>query len=414
MERELGASPVALAQTRRLLTAKQLLTDSRLPMAQVALASGFGSVRRFNALFRSRYRMAPGELRRSAGASAGASGGPSAAAAAAAEPAAHLLTLTVGVRPPYDWPALCAFLAARAVPGVECVHSADDGPRYWRTVQIGDHCGVMGVGPGDAPGALRVRVDLALLPSLVPLLARLRQLLDLDAMPLAIAEQLGADPLLAGAVAQCPGRRVPGAMDPFELAVRAILGQQVSVRGATTLAGRLVAACAEPLAQPWGEAASDGSWPPPRLSHAPLSAERLADASPQRIADIGLPRARAECLHRLARTVADGGLRALRDPGLAALDGDPDGRAFEREFTALPGIGPWTAQYVAMRALRSPDAFPDGDLALRRKAAGSSLHRSCARAPSGGGRGARTPRCTSGRRLRDATRPRLPLTGTPR
>ncbi len=346
VERELGASPIALAQTRRLLTAKQLLTDTTLPMSQVALASGFRSLRRFNALFRDRYRLAPGDLRRSA-------------ASAAPSAAPDMVRVSVGLRPPFDWPAMCAYLGARAIPGVECVLPGEP-PRYWRSVRVSGRTGVIAIGASERAATLGVDVSLSLLPALVPLLARLRHLLDLDATPSVIAAHLGHDPLLADQVARAPGRRVPGTVDAFELAVRAVLGQQVSVRGATTLAGRLVSAVAEPLAS--------GTSP---LTHAPISPERLADAPLALVAGIGLPRARAACLVTLARTVADGALPALVDPLLAGADT----RAFEREFTALPGIGRWTSQYVAMRALRSPDAFPDDDLALRKAAGGLTAAR---------------------------------------
>jgi AraC family transcriptional regulator of adaptative response / DNA-3-methyladenine glycosylase II len=199
-------------------------------------------------------------------------------------------------------------------------------------------------------------VSLSLLPVLAPVLARLRRLLDLDAAPQVISAHLAQCSLLAPRVAANPGQRVPGTMQVFELAVRTVLGQQVSVRGATTLAGRLVQAVAEPL--PPGSALP--------LTHAPLTAARLADATLSRIIDIGLPRARAECLRHMARAVCDGTLPWLDDHSTGA----PASRQFAAAFTAVPGIGPWTAEYVGMRALRLPDAFPDSDLALR-KAAGN-------------------------------------------
>jgi AraC family transcriptional regulator of adaptative response / DNA-3-methyladenine glycosylase II len=231
--REVGATPVALAQTRRLLTAKQLLTETDLAVTHVALASGFGSVRRFNALFQARYRLAPGALRR--GARRAAEGGTSDAAAPNAPP--EVVTLSLAYRPPLDWEALLAHLAARATPGVEHVDARDGGAgRYRRVVALDGHHGWIAVGAPPRPrGAraaaavapvLRLDVSTTLLPVLVPLLARLRHLLDLDADPGAIAAHLGADPRLAPLVARRPGLRVPGCVDGFELAWRAVLGSR--------------------------------------------------------------------------------------------------------------------------------------------------------------------------------------------
>jgi AraC family transcriptional regulator of adaptative response / DNA-3-methyladenine glycosylase II len=338
VERELGASPAELAQTRRLLTAKQLLAETDLPITSVAYASGFGSLRRFNALFRARYRLAPSAIRRRAPARA-ADGGS--------------ISLTLAYRAPLAWEPILAYLAGRATPGVELV--GGDG-RYRRTVRLHGHRGHVAVGRGPRDGALRVDVSAGLVPVLVPLLARLRRLFDLDADPAAVAAHLSADPALAPLVARRPGLRVPGAIDGFELALRAVLGQQVSVRGATTLAGRLAALVGEPLADA-----------PAPLSHLPVSAERLAEAGVARVAAIGLTRKRAECVVALARAVASGELPELAGD---APPGDPSG--FVERFTALPGIGPWTAQYVVMRGLGWPDAFPDGDLALRKAMGGPS------------------------------------------
>ncbi len=390
VEQEFGASPVALAQTRRLLTAKQLLSDTTLPMAQVALASGFGSLRRFNALFQSRYRLAPSALRRtitnsSANARARAERGHDPRVVRDAE----FIPLFLGLRPPFDWASLVGFLAGRAIPGVERVDGAPGSSAcYTRIIRLHGHVGVVQVSaptPSDSR-RLTVHVSLSLLPVLVPLLARLRHLFDLDASPTVIAEHLGADPMLAAVVATSPGRRVPGCVDAFELAVRAVLGQQVSVRGATTLAGRLVAAVATPLPTALREIAAglhapnEDAFNRPSLTHEPIAAHRLADAPLSLITGIGLPRARAQCLITMARTVADGGLAVLANPDLADVSSHSATRRFEDEFTALPGIGPWTAHYVAMRALHSPDAFPDGDLVLRKAAGGVSASALRARA----------------------------------
>ncbi len=340
VERELGASPVELAQTHRLLTAKRLLTDSRLPVTQVAFASGFGSLRRLNALFRERYRLSPVALRRAARTPV--------RRRAQSEPG---LALSLSYRPAYDWPAMLAWLAPRATPGVEVVA---DG-RYQRTVGLGEHRGIVAVSADRATPALRVELSAPLVPALVPLLTRLRRLFDLDAEPAVVEEPLGGDPWLAALVRRRPGLRVAGAMDGFELALRAVLGQQVSVRGASTLAGRLAVLVGEPLAlEPAGG-------PPPALDRLAVTADRLAQASEASVAGIGLPRSRARTVVALARAVASGRLDLAPGAELGRV------RAGLRE---IPGVGEWTAEYVLMRALRWPDAFPAGDLGLRKAAGG--------------------------------------------
>ncbi len=315
MEAELGVSPVELAQSRRLALAKQLLADTRLPVTEVAFAAGFASVRRFNALVRARFGRPPSALRK------GASG------------SRDVIAVRLDYRPPLAWPELLAFLGGRAIPGVEHV---EDGA-YTRQIRIGKHRGSVSVGPGPHGdrAALEARVSLSLAPVLMDVVARLRALFDLDARPDVVGAQLGRDPLLAPLLRARPGLRVPGAFDGLELAIRAVLGQQVSVRAATTLSGR--------LAQSFGGAFPDAA----TLAEAPLPA----------IQGLGLPVQRARTLLTLGRAVADGKVDLSRgaDPAttIAALD-------------ELPGIGPWTAHYIAMRALRWPNAFPAGDLALRK------------------------------------------------
>lgn len=361
---EYGASPVALAQTRRLLTAKQLLTESSLPMAQVALASGFGSVRRFNALFLAHYGISPSELQQRSRRGTSRRGESRRAATDRAHAEHVPLRLTLGLRLPYFWTGVCRFLAARAMPGVEAVDTRGGSlaPAYVRTLLVHDCHGTIRVfAHPDRTDGLAVELSDGLLPALVPLLAQLRDFLDLDAAPDIIGAHLRDDPLLAPAVARNPGQRVPGAMNGFELAVRAVLGQQVSVRGASTLAGRLVQAFAQPLGAPLASAT---------LSHLPLAANRVADASVTQIAAIGIPASRALALQSLAQAVASGTLPWLNTPSADAFSHDVDNETCVAALTALPGIGPWTAQYIAMRALHSPDAFPDGDLALRKAAGG--------------------------------------------
>ncbi len=323
---ELGIAPLDLAQSRRLALAKRLLNDTRLSVLDVALASGFSSLRRFNDVFRRRFGRTPSSIRRGH------------APAAPDDP----LELRLDYRPPFDAASLLRFLKGRAIPGVEAV----DGDEYRRSVSIDGHVGWVTVTPGPRPHSLLARVAPSLAPRLLDVTARLRALFDLDARPDLVADHLGADPLLAPHVRARPGLRVPGAFDGFELAVRAILGQQVSVRAATTVSGRLVERFGTPVATPL-----------PGITHAFPTPARLADATESGIAAAGLPGARARSILALARVTADGRL----DLGLGA---DPD--AALAALLALPGIGPWTGQYVALRALRRPDAFPSGDLVLRR------------------------------------------------
>lgn len=311
---ELGASPLAVARTRRLLLAKQLLTETALPVADVAFAAGFGSLRQFNATMKEAYGFAPTSLR-------GTRVGPGAGAEAAT------FTLRLHYRPPYDAEALLGFLAARAIPGLEKV----DISGYTRVVPGG----MITLAPAKDHIALRVSTaDARLLARLV---SRCRRLLDLDAEPHAIASVLGATSL-APLVERRPGLRVPGAFDGFELAVRAVVGQQVSVAGARTLLGRIVARAGEPV--------GDG--------HLFPTPERLAEAD---LEGLGLTGRRVRTLRELARLVADGELD---------LDGAQDPADAAARLLAVPGIGPWTTGYIAMRALRDPDAWPSGDLGLLR------------------------------------------------
>ena len=323
--RHLGASPLAVAHTRRLHFAKQLIDQTRLPMQDIAIAAGYGSVRRFNDAFVKTYRRSPRELRRSGN---------------AADPveADTVLTVRLPCRAPFDWSSLLAFFAARAVPGVESV----DGDRYRRTVTI-----------DGQPGLIEVRQerDEVLLAmhgigtqKIFPVVQRCREVFDLDAPVQEITRVLSQDPVLARLLRENPGVRVPGAWDGFELAVRAVLGQQISVKAATTIAGRLATAYGEPV-----KAAGDS-----RLTRLFPVPERLARA---RFNNMGITTSRAATLRRLARAVVDGSL---------SFDASQDPAAFRESLLAIHGIGEWTAQYVAMRALKHPDAFPAADLGLLR------------------------------------------------
>jgi AraC family transcriptional regulator of adaptative response / DNA-3-methyladenine glycosylase II len=382
----LGVTPVELAQSRRLALAKQLLQDTTLSMTDIALASGFASVRRFNALFRARLGRAPTALRRlralaetpdrggrgeprrkapkrsegtrglRAIARSGAerAGGPEqqiglpratgvSARAPSSDGAAGGLVVRLDYRPPFDWEGLLEFIAPRAVPGVEAVA---DGA-YGRTVRLGELRGWVRVTHDPKRLALRAEIAATLTPALMRLVVALRLAFDLDAQPWAVDAHLRRDPRLAPLVRARPGVRLPGGMDGSETVLRAVLGQQVSVRGATTLSGRLAARFGEPLATPFAT-----------LTHLAPQPEVLARAGVDAIAQaVGLPRRRAETLVGLARAAASGELRL-----------DDGGRPEEvmPHLAAIPGIGPWTLEYVAMRALGWPDAFPASDLGLRR------------------------------------------------
>ena len=318
----LGASPIAVAQARRLFFAKRLLHDTQLPLTQVAMAAGFGSLRRFNDLFQRTYARAPGELRKKA-------------PVEVSSPPAVGIRLRLPFRPPYDWAGVARFLAHRAIPGVE--RATPD--TYSRVILVEGEAGRVTVSaPASGESALTACIELPSVSGLRATVERLHRMFDLRASPEAVAARLsewGVD-----------GVRIPGAWDPFELTVRAILGQQVSVAAATTMAGRIV--------ERWGRTAEGLSGDPSRLFP---DAGVLARVP---VASIGLPAARARAIEELALEVAEGRLDFAR---LGTLD------EAIRRLCSLRGIGEWTAQYVAMRALGEPDAFPSGDLVLR-KAAG--------------------------------------------
>ncbi len=331
----LGASPIAVAQTRRVLFAKQLIHETRMSMTQVALAAGFGSLRRFNHTFRRLYARPPSVLRRqSSGAAAGAGDRSG-------------ITLRLSYAPPYDWPAMIGFLAGRAIPGVEVVTP----DRYRRTIELDGHHGTIEVTPVMGRHAVAVTIRFPSVKALPAIVARVRRVFDLGADVRAIAARLAEDPCLAPLVAARPGLRVPGAWDGFELAVRAVLGQQITVTAARRLAGKLVAAYGEPL-PPAGHFM-------PGLTTLFPHPGRLVGAE---LAKLGIPGARAVALSGLAAAAAS-------QPRLFHPDGDLD--AAVARLRALPGIGPWTAQYIAMRALRDPDAFPAADIGLLRATAGA-------------------------------------------
>lgn len=330
--KHLGATPVAVAQAQRILFAKRLLGETALPMSDVALAAGFGSVRRFNEAMKRTYGRPPSELRRGAGRAS------SDRAARAAG-----ITLKFAFTKPYDWASTLRFLGSRAVPCVEMVEAG----RYRRTIAIDGATGALDVGLAEDGGHLQARIWISEITALASVVGRLRQVFDLDAEVGAIGAQLSRDPRLSQAVAARPGLRVPGAWAPFELAVRAILGQQVSITGARTLAARVVERCGEPIDLPMSAEANG-------LTRLFPSPERLAGAD---LSNIGMPGARARAVTALACTVAE-------DPGV--LRPRETLEATVQRLCDLPGVGPWTAQYIAMRAFGEPDAFPESDVGILR------------------------------------------------
>jgi AraC family transcriptional regulator of adaptative response / DNA-3-methyladenine glycosylase II len=325
---DLGAGPLALARAQRAHVARLLLETTDLPVTDVAFAAGFGSLRQFNATIREVFGSAPTELR-----AAPRSGG--------AGPGGRIV-LRLARREPFAWDALLAFLAARAVPGVE----EAVGGSFRRSLRLPHGPAVVEL--SDDGDAVRATLALADPRDLGPAVARCRRLLDLDADPVAVAEALGGDPLLGALVRAVPGRRSPGTVDGPELAIRAVLGQGVSVAAARSLVGQLVAAHGTPL--PAAHGGVTHLFP----AAADLAAADLAAAD---LAALPVPAARRAAVGRVAAAVADGVL----DLAAGADRGDA-----VRRLLGIRGVGPWTAAYVAMRALGDPDAFPPGDAALRR------------------------------------------------
>jgi len=322
----LGTSPLAVATTRRAHLARSLIAETSLQISEIALASGFGSIRQFNDAFRAAFGQPPSALRKGSPARPGGA-----------------MRLRLGYRPPYDWDAALGFLAARAVEGVERV----EGGKYARTFRVGRDAGVLRVSKLDGAEALELEISGGGAAAAMELVRRVRRLLDLDADPMAIGQVLCASPLLRPLVRARPGLRLIGAFEPFEAAVRAVLAQQVSVAAARTFGARLVRGFGEEVGGAHG------------LSRAFPTAQALAS---EELDGIGLTRQRKETLRALALGFSRGKLKdAARSP-----------EALEAALSEIPGVGEWTAAVVAMRALAEPDAFPAADLALRRAAGNGS------------------------------------------
>ncbi len=326
MLQEFGVTPIEAAQTQRLLFAKKLIQETHLAMTEIAFAAGFGSVRRFNALFEARYHMSPASIRRTAH-----------------TPGAGI-TLRLAYRPPYAWVAMLHYLHGRAMAGLEYVDL--ERGMVCRSVQIGALAGWLSVQHDADKQQLVLQIAPQLSGHLQWLLARVREMFDVEANPSIIAGHLQHEAILARQLERTPGLRVPGAFDPFELAIRAILGQQVSVAGASTVAGRLVQKFGDPITTPW-----------PQVSHHFPSSALLASLSIEELASIGIPKSRAVTIKGFAQFAFEGGL--VRSPACSLDD-------FVATLKRLPGIGEWTAQYIAMRAMRFSNAFPAGDLGLQK------------------------------------------------
>ncbi|WP_454050379.1 DNA-3-methyladenine glycosylase 2 family protein [Cellulomonas sp. Marseille-Q8402] len=349
---ELGAGPLALARARRAQTARALLVGSDLPLADVAFAAGFGSVRQFNETIQEVFAARPSDLRAHGRRPAG--DGPAASGDRTGGPAAVRLDVDLPVRQPFDARGVFRFLAVRAVAGVEVADVPEGGPlRYARTLVLPHGPAAAEVVATDVPGSgwrLRVRLELASLADVAPAVARVRRLLDLDADPVAVDAALAADPALAPLVARTPGARVPGAVDPHELVVRALVGQQISVAAARTHLGRLAerAGSAYPSAVP----GLDRLFPTPAqiVAAVPEPGDVVDPDRPLRLPGQAVRAVLATC-------------RALADGTLAVHVGaDPD--LLRADLVARPRIGPWTAAYIAMRVLGDPDAWLTGDVAL--------------------------------------------------
>jgi AraC family transcriptional regulator of adaptative response / DNA-3-methyladenine glycosylase II len=326
LQTHVGASPKTLATTQRILFAKRLLSETALPITQIAFASGFGSIRRFNAAFSKIYGSTPSMLRKRSNSSE------------TTDNAQFQCTLTLSYRPPFHWQRMLEFFDLRAIPGVELVaHGV-----YHRTIRINQTTGVISVTHHPQDNALLLTVALSDSRDLMPIVERVRRMFDLDANMPAIHDALAADVFLERLVHKQPGLRLPGAWEPFEAAIRAVVGQQISVKGARTVIGR-IAAKAGPLLE---------SRRHPKLTHYFPSPHELISCN---LGKVGMPDTRVRTVRALAEEVDSERITFVVNGSLTD---------FIEQLTRIPGIGEWTAQYIAMRAMSEPDAFPAADLGI--------------------------------------------------
>ncbi len=323
VESEFGVSPIALAQTYRLLLAKQLLTDTELKIIDVAFASGYSSVRRFNDAFRKHYRLSPSDLRKRK----------------TSNPQGEV-KLRLSYRPPLAWSTLIYFLSSRSSEGLVC----SDGAQFSATLRAGDNHGWFTARNNEKQFCIDVSISPALLPNLSQVIATLRHLFDLDAHPAVIDSHLKKHAVLKKFIKRTPGLRVPGTLNGFELALRAVLGQQVSVKAASTLFKRFVNKFGEKVETP-----IDG------LNVLSPTAQSVAKASLQTLINLGLTQRRAQTISDLAKALSKNQFQ------LQAHDASQETK---NSLQAIAGIGPWTTEYIAMRALSDPDAMPHSDLGL--------------------------------------------------
>ena len=331
----LGAPPIAVALTRRLDFARKLIDETRLSMTDVAFASGFESIRRFNDAVKKRFGESPSDLRESARTSKTGNG------------SKNRMILQLPFRPPLNWPALASYLKARQIPGVEVIEK----DRYCRSIGSGKTRGIIIVSPSPKEAHLELSLQINNTADLMNIVQRVRRMFDLGADPMFISHHLMKDPKLSPIVSSFPGLRIPGGWDNFEIAVRTVIGQQISIQAANTITGRLV--------QRFGTPVRDSFVP--GITHLFPSPRILASAD---MTGLGLPGKRSATLLNLASKVASGEI---------VLEGTVNTEAVKRSLMKVPGIGQWTTEYIAMRALREPDAFPAADLAIKRKLEDMSL-----------------------------------------
>lgn len=326
---ELGVTPIQYLQSIRLLRAKQLLGDTNMPITQIAFASGFKSLRRFNETFKDRYNLTPSAIRKR-----------TTNEGEKVEP--KVLQLKCGFRTPYDWDHIVSYFNGRSAHGAELVHKGI----YYRTVQIDKYKGWISVALSKKDKHLSIQISYSLHPVVSVIITRIKRQFDVHANPLQINKQLGTDPVLRKRIENNPGLRSPGAFNPFELLIRVILGQRISVKAATTLMNRFVSTFGQPFPTPI-----------PKLSRLSPSPEVVAKADPGAIAALGMPLKRAQTIVEVAKVFESGKLDFLTDTNISKI---------KSELMKIPGIGPWTVEYMLMRGVSWPDAFPSTDLGIQK------------------------------------------------